>query len=56
MGEYSKSFMASFGAIVTTGITVSESFCGTWLPSAVAFLTAVGVLVVPNAKRSDVLR
>lgn len=54
MGKYSKGYMASFGGFVTSAMAVSEQFCGTWLPAAAAFLGAVGVVLVPNARQSEV--
>lgn len=53
MGKFSKGYVASYGGIITSAMTISEQFCGSWLPAAVAFLTAVGVVVVPNAAVSD---
>lgn len=54
MGRYSKGYLAGFGGLMTVGLQYADQFCGTWLPAAVAFATAVGVVLVPNAKRSDV--
>lgn len=53
MGKFSKGYIASVGGIVTSAVGFSEQFCGSWVPAAVAFFTAVGVLVVPNAAVSD---
>lgn len=56
MGTYAKGYMASIGAVFTTAMQVSDQFCGTWWPAVVGFATALGVVVVPNAKKSDDLK
>lgn len=53
MGRYAKGYLATFGGALTVGLQAAHSFCDTWLPALVAFGTAVGVIAVPNAKRSD---
>lgn len=53
MGKYAKGYMASVTGVITTLMQTSESYCGTWYPAIVAMLGAVGVILVPNAKKSD---
>lgn len=53
MGTYAKGYMAAFSAVVTAGMQYSDAFCNTWWPAIIAFAGMVGVVAVPNAKKSD---
>lgn len=53
MGRYAKGWTAAVGSAATVGLGMADQFCGTWVPAIAAFLTAVGVVMVPNARRSD---